>query len=119
MRPEPEVEGDIGVARDAREIVVVCLAAFHLAALGLHGDDRLAAADCSEMKSAVANLRVVLGRAPGIPQIVLQDLRQRAQRGTIIRDAPRQSLRAERVPQRLHRGDIEAGGAEIAKQSLR
>ena len=68
---EPEIERDIGVTRHAGEIVIVGVAARDLAALGLHGDDGFAAPDRSEMKFAVANLRIALRRAPRARQIVL------------------------------------------------
>src|SRR5262249_13793069 len=92
---EPEIERDIGMARNAGEVVIVDIAAFDLAALGLHGDDGLAASDCGEMELAVTNLWVALGRAPGALQIVLQDLRKLLQRSMIFGNAPSQGCLAE------------------------
>ncbi len=60
------------MARRAREIVIVITAIFDLAALGLHGNDRLAAQDRGEMELAAMDKWIVFRRAPGILQILLQ-----------------------------------------------
>ena len=61
---EPKIKGDIGMARNAGEIVIVGGAACDLAALGLDSNDGFAGADGCEMKFTVANLRVALWHAP-------------------------------------------------------
>src|ERR1700761_2665639 len=90
LLPEPDIEGDIGVARNSGEIMVVGVATRGLATLGLHGDDGFAVSDRGEMELAVANLWIALGPAPSVFQIVLQGLRKLFQRGAIVADAPGQ-----------------------------
>src|SRR5690348_10152957 len=115
LASEPEIKRDIGMAGNAREVVIIGVAMLHLAALGLHGDDGIAKPDSREMKLAVANLRIVLGLSPGIRKIVVQRLRKSSQRVAIVGHAPGQRRAAKRRRNRLQWLDIETGTIEIAK----
>ncbi len=61
---QPEVEGDIGVARGQRGVVVVALAAVAMAAIGLEGEREIAGLDVAEDEGAVPDARVVGRIAP-------------------------------------------------------
>ena len=62
---EPEIEGDIGVARRERQVVIVALARRRVAAVRLHRDDELAEAHEAEPERAVDQRGIVRGLAPG------------------------------------------------------
>ena len=61
---EPEVEGDIGVARGKRQAVIVALATERVAPVRLDGDDQLAEADKAEAECPVDQARIADGIAP-------------------------------------------------------
>ena len=63
--PEPEVEGDIGMARGAGEVVIVVRPRRHLAAFGLQGNDGAAPADRVKAEVTVFDRGVGFGVAPG------------------------------------------------------
>ena len=104
------------MAGDAREVVIVGVATLYLAALGLYGDDGLAAPDRREMECAVADLRIVLRCGPGVLQILLQGGGKLGQRITIISNAPRQFRVAQRLSEPIDGFDVKARRAEIAQQ---
>ena len=62
--PQPEIEGDIGVARRQVRVVIARLAVERIAAVGLDCRDELAVAREAQGEMSVADGRVILRRAP-------------------------------------------------------
>jgi len=115
---EPEIERDMGMARRAGEIVIVGFARGRIAALRLNRDDRPATCDGRELKCTVATARIILRRAPGLREIILQGLRQARERRAVVGDAPGQLLLQQCFAERLNRRNIEAGPPQIGQQRL-
>ncbi len=90
LAPQPEIKCNVGVARRAREIVILGIAIADIAAFRLDGDSHLAAPDRGETKFAAATGRIVFRRAPGTREIVLQPARKPGQLRAIIGNAPGQ-----------------------------
>ncbi|CAM3446252.1 hypothetical protein PANO111632_19235 [Paracoccus nototheniae] len=85
---QPQIEGDIGVAGHAGQVVIAVLAALGVAAFGLQGQPQVSALRHAQMERAVAAIGVGLGRAPCGQQIVPQRLRQAGQRRAVIVQRP-------------------------------
>ena len=62
---QPEIEGDIGMARRQVRVVIARLAVEAVAAVGLDRGDELAVTGEAQGELAVADGRIVLRRAPG------------------------------------------------------
>jgi hypothetical protein len=80
LSAQPQVECDITMARDARDIVIVVIPPGRIAAFGLQGDEGLAARDGSEVEGALGKGGVVFGLAPCLLQIRAQAVGQGGQR---------------------------------------
>src|SRR5581483_2060203 len=106
---KPEIERDIGMTRCAREIVIVGIARRYVAAFRLNRGDGVAAFDRCKVELSVAAGGIVVRRAPGPGEIVLQGLREFCELGAIVIDVPGQLLPQEQVAEILGKSDVEAG----------
>ena len=114
---QPEMEGDIGMARRQSQIMIVALAACAAAAVGLNGDDQLAEPGEAEAERIVNNLRVGLRRAPCGFDGALEFPRRRREFRCIVGKRQRRQRNAfrQRDDQRLCVGrgcDVIACGAQ-------
>jgi hypothetical protein len=69
---EPEVEGDVGVAWGAREVVIFGFAGADMAAFGLQGDEGRACGQAGEVEGIVQDVGVCGGVAPSLGKVGLQ-----------------------------------------------
>src|SRR5579863_10755974 len=115
---EPQIERNIGVPGDTREIVILRVSIAGIAALWLHSDDGLAAPNRGEAECPIMGLRIILGSAPGFFEILPQYRRKLFQFCAIFGKAEIQYVLAQRMSQRMPALDIETGYGKVAQQGL-
>jgi hypothetical protein len=119
LRLEPKVKGDIGMARVAREVVIITIARGPFASFGLQGHHRMAKVDRRKAKGPVDNGGVILGRAPAIMDSLLQRRGQIGQGPPIFREPPRQRLSLQRHGQIMPRRDAISRLCHVGQNGLR
>src|SRR5262252_732816 len=118
LTPEPKIERDVGMAWRTRKIVIVRIAMIDVAAFGLDRDDDFAAPDRGKTKFAAAATAIILRRAPGVCEIILQLARKPRQLPSIIAEVPRQFLSQENLAKPFRRFDVETARIKIGQQSF-
>ena len=105
---QPQVEGDIAMARHAGQVVIAVLAPRAVAAFGLQRQDHRAVQAGAQVEGAVPAIGIGLGRPPGCVQIVPQRLRQAGQGRAVFVQRPGDGavgqggqVRAQHRPHRL------------------
>ena len=99
LRAQPEVEGNVGMARGARQVVIAVAACRDLAAFGLQGDQGFAAQQGGEVEVSGVAQQVGGGIAPGPGQIGLQGGGEGCQRRTVRGKWPAHAVAAKPLRQ--------------------
>ena len=116
--PQPEIEGDIGVAGDTGEVVVVRIARLGRAAFGLERNESGPPADRGEGETRSGCIHILIGIAPGNAQIVLQPLRQPGEGGAIGLHWPKDAFCGQRRVQGGAGRGLMTGLAQICQDRL-
>ena len=114
---QPKVEGDIGMAWGARQVVIIAVAAGDLTTFGLQRDQGIAAPGGGEVESAVLHRGVSVGGAPGDGEVGAQGVGKGGEGHFIVCEGPGKGL-SQRLRQGRARRDAVTRAGEVGHQRL-